>query len=116
MRYAADYDDVLPYVQSAPSPMKAVDPYVKNLQLWESKNPKGGKPLFNMALAGFSMADIPEVANTPMLYDAVPWPDGMFLVAYADGHVKFESEIGWTAAKRNLSLKLKRHGKPIKPM
>lgn len=114
--YSADYDDVMPYVQTSKTLVKVTAPYARDNSIWMSTHPKASGPFrFNMSLAGVSMTDVPEPANTPMLYDNEVWPDGKRLVAFTDGHAKFISTEEWESLQKYFKLKLKRHGKPIKP-
>lgn len=114
MIYLSDYDDIYPYVQSTKTLQRVTEPYVKNRDLWKNKNPRGGELRFNMSLAGARASDVPEASKTPLIYDPVAWPDGKFLVAYADSSARFVAADQWRADQKNLKLKLKRRGKPIK--
>ncbi|MEQ1934230.1 MAG: hypothetical protein ABL962_10200 [Fimbriimonadaceae bacterium] len=115
MIYLADYDDIFPYVQSSPSLLKQLEPYTKNPELFKTLNPKGaGMFRFNMSLAGVSSVDIDEPAKTPMLFDPEPFPDGRYLVAYADSHARYLTAEEWKATQKYMKVNLPRHGKPIK--
>ena len=115
MIYLADSDDIFPYVQSTASLKKELAPYMRNNDLWKTHNPAGaGELRFNMCLAGVSAVDVADPAQTPLLYDPTPFPDGRFLVAFADSSARWLSAEQWKGLEKNLKLKLKRHGKPIK--
>lgn len=115
MMYVADYDDVYPWPQSTRAVHEVVRPYLKNDNIWNSLNPKGGQILFNMALGGVSSQDIPSPAETVLYYDSMAWPDGRRVVAYADGHAKLIKETDWQVLKKTLGLKLKKTAKKPLP-
>jgi len=113
--YAGDYDDNLPYVQDSKSAFAVTMPYLKNESLTKSLNPAGSRILMNMAVAGVEMTSVQAPAETILLYDEKPWPDGRHLVAFMDGHAKFVEADEWTTVERTLHSKLKRKGKPLPP-
>lgn len=113
--YASDFDDELPYVQDSASAFVVTYPYVKSSDMFKSLNPKGSRILFNMAVAGVSMNNVPEPAKTVLYFDEKAWPDGGRPVAFADGHVKYLSASEWAQASKSLHLKLKRTSKPLPP-
>ena len=41
------------------------------------------------------------------------WPNGTFLVGFADSHAMFLTVSEWASAKRNLQLNLKKMGMPL---
>jgi prepilin-type processing-associated H-X9-DG protein len=109
LMYAADNDDYLPSVQGTDEVKKAIAPYLKNDQLWDTLNPKS-RFLFNMCLSGVSQTAIPSPAETPMIYESAPGVDGKRIVAFADGHVKKVPEADWAGMAKFLKLKLPRRG------
>lgn len=111
----SDTEDIFPYVQSTAQMFELTMPYMKNNELTKSVNPNGGRLLFNISLAGVSSVDLEAPQDVPMVYDEKPWPDGRWLVGFADSHAKFLTQAEWDALAKNLKLKLKKHGKPIKP-
>ncbi len=114
--YATDYDDILPNVNSVKTIHTVTSPYIKNNTVFSTLNPNKPGPFhFNMCLGGVPFTSIPEVAQTPMLFDPTAWPTGNFLVGYADGHVKMVGADVWKDLQKYFKLKLKRVGKPIKP-
>lgn len=113
--YASDFDDELPYVQDSASAFVVTYPYVKSREQFKSRNPQGSRILFNMAIAGVNMNNIPEPAKTVLYFDEKAWPDGGRPVAFADGHVKYLSASEWAQAAKSLHLKLKRTAKPLPP-
>jgi hypothetical protein len=115
MLFLSDYDDKLPYVQSTPQLFTFLNPYLKNEEVFKTKNPMGGSFRFNMSLAGVSVTDIENPASTPLVYESEAWPDGKRGICYADSHAKFVTADEWNAMQPLLKLKLKRHGKPIAP-
>lgn len=115
MMLLSDYEDRYPYVQSTPQLFAFLEPYLKNTEVFKTKNPMGGQFRFNMSLAGASNVEMSNPANTPMIYESEAWPDGKRGVCYADSHAKFVSADEWNAMQPLLKLKLKRYGKPIAP-
>ncbi|MBC8064256.1 MAG: hypothetical protein H7Y17_05465 [Chlorobia bacterium] len=113
LMYAADFDDVIPYVQSTKGGFEVTEPYFKNREITKSLNPNGAKLLLNMALAGVNMSGIELPAETILFYEDKEWPDGTRVVAFTDGHVKSLSAEEWERFKPTLSLKLPRVGKPL---
>jgi hypothetical protein len=111
----SDTDDIFPYVQSTAQMFELTMPYMKNNELTKSMNPNGGRLLFNISLAGVSSVDLESPQDIPMVYDEKPWPDGRWLVGFADSHAKYLTQAEWDALAKNLKLKLKKHGKPLKP-
>lgn len=112
MIYAADYDDVYPSAQSTGAVKKLVLPYAKDNALWKSLNPNGGRILVNMGVCGVALANIPEPARWPLLFDERAWPDGDHLVAFTDGHGKWIAAREWPSVQPFFTKKLKRVGKP----
>ncbi len=112
---AADHDDVLPYAQDTNTMVSLTTPYTKNPAVWETKNPKGGRFLFNMSLAGVALTQVQSPTETPMVFESEAWKDGRRVVAYVDGHARFVTDAEWAKLQPNLKLKLKRHGKPLPP-
>lgn len=110
----ADSDDIFPYVQSTAQMFDLTMPYLKNTELTKTMNPNGGRLLFNMSLAGTSATDLEAPHEVPMVYDEKPWPDGRWLVGFADTHCKFLTQKEWEKVSNALKLKLKKHGKPLK--
>ena len=106
--YTGDYDDVMPYVQNTATVREVIRPYIKNDSLWKNPNPNGGRVLFNIALAGTNVVDVPFPAETPMFYDERAWPDGSHLVAYLDGHAKSVSATDWAKIQKALKQKFKK--------
>ncbi len=112
--YAQDYDGTFPYVQSYKGAEYVLYPYVKGLNVYQTMNPiHGGEFRFNMCLAGVKMSDVTEPSVTPLFYDTFAWPNGTFLVAFADSHVRFLTSEQWDSVKKYLNLKLKANGKPL---
>jgi hypothetical protein len=112
--YAQDYDGTFPYVQSSKGADYVIFPYVKSANVYQTMNPvRGGEFRFNMSITGVKMADITDPASTPLFYDPLAWPNGTYLVSFADSHVKFVSSDQWENIKKNLALKLKKNGKPL---
>ena len=59
------------------------------------------------------MSDIMNPSQTPLFYDPTMWPNGTFLVAFADSHAMFLTVTEWVQAKRNLQLTLHKIGSPM---
>lgn len=112
--YAQDYDETFPYVQSTATAKYVTFPYVKNATVWRTMNPvRSGEFRFNISLGGSAMTDIANPAETPVAYDPFAWPDGMYLVAFADSHARFVTPQEWATIQKNIKMKLKKHGKPL---
>ncbi|HZO90417.1 MAG TPA: hypothetical protein VFB38_18975 [Chthonomonadaceae bacterium] len=87
LMYSQDNNEKLPPMKDPSAPKKAIDPYVKNDELFV--HPQTKEPYQpNVNLSRKSLAAISRPAETPLLYEASPGPDGMRAVAYVDGHVK----------------------------
>jgi len=135
--YAADYDDLFPYVRSSSAVIPLILPYTKNNDVWQTRNE--GRPgvfQFNLNLGGAKSLDVPDLQNIPMIYDPFgrraiqrdnstwkfisaftkpaaensPWK---FVVAFGDGHAKSMTEDTWKETAKRLALSFKRHGNPI---
>jgi len=113
LMYSADYDDVLPYVQSTKGAYEVLWPYMKNASITKSHNPNSPEFRLNMAIAGVSDSEIPEPARAPLFYDAAPWPDGRRCVVFLDGHSDWVDEQEWQELSSFLTAKLPRSGKPL---
>jgi prepilin-type processing-associated H-X9-DG protein len=112
--YDNDYDDFLPYTQDSKSTWYVIYPYVKSLKIFKTPNPNGGMIRFNMGISGATMSSIQSPADTVLLYESEPWPDGRRAVAYCDGHVKLVSADAWAEiSKRLRPAGLKRAKKPL---
>ncbi|HEY3781669.1 MAG TPA: hypothetical protein VGL56_11325 [Fimbriimonadaceae bacterium] len=112
--YAQDYDGTFPYVQGSKGAEYVIYPYIKNASVYQTMNPvRAGEFRFNMSLAGVQMNEILDPSNTPLFYDPFAWPNGTYLVGFADSHAKFMTEPEWEMVKKNLALKLKRTGNPL---
>jgi hypothetical protein len=97
MLYSNDYDDLFPHAQSTAQAQEEVYPYLKNASLWKSDNPNGGRLLYNTTLSGVSQTQLPFPAETLLIWDEMPWPDGRRVVAYADGHAKIVTADEWNS-------------------
>lgn len=114
LMYSNDYDDYLPYAQSSKSAWYVEYPYVKSINMFKTLNPNGGMIRFNMGIAGAYMESIIEPANTVMLYESEPWPDGRRAVAFLDGRAKLVTREEWAElAKRLTPPGIKRAKKPL---
>ena len=113
LMYASDYDDLTPYAQSTKTVEYVISPYVLNNELFKSLNPDRSRFLFNMAIAGVNMTDIPSPAETVMFYESRAWPDGLRVVSFCDGHAKIVTEEEWREHKLTLKLKIKKSAKPL---
>lgn len=111
--YAADYDDVLPYVQSTGGVVAVTEPYSKNLSIFWTAD--GDRFLFNMALAGVSLTAIENPAATVLLYAEVPDEDGKRSVAFSDGSARRLDPAQWEQAQTTLRLRLPKTAKKPLP-
>jgi prepilin-type processing-associated H-X9-DG protein len=92
LMYAQDYDEKLPPMKTSAKFQKAVMPYIKNAKIFLC--PATQKPYaLNATLNHKSMAKIKTLATTAAIFDAKPHADGMYSVAYVDGHVKREKKV-----------------------
>jgi len=96
--YSSDYDDVYPNADSTAAAQNRVFPYTKNADIWKSKNPAGGRILFNTSLSRTSSTELANPAQTLLVWDENPWEDGGRNVGYADGHAKYLSAAEWASA------------------
>lgn len=111
--YASDADDCYPYAHSTAEAQQQVFPYYKDAKLWSSKNPEGGRLLYNTSISGLTSTAIESPSQTPLLWDEKPWPDGGRNVAFADAHAKYVSReewdgLIWPFELRRRSLRTKR--------
>lgn len=113
MIYCADYDDVIPYVQSTKGVFEVMYPYMKNVEITKSLNPAGSKFLLNMAVAGASQASIEAPSDTVLFYEDKPWADGTRIVVFCDSSTKTVTEEEWQKHQATLSLKLQKVGRPL---
>ena len=114
MMYMSDYDDNLPYAQSTKAVWYVEFPYVKNVNVFKSYNPKGGEFRFNMGIAGVNGSSIPKPSEHVLLYEATPWADGRRCVVFCDGHGKLVSLAEWEALEKKLKIPgVKRETKPL---
>ena len=115
LMYAADYDDMMPYVQDTNAAYFVTYPYLKNKEIVQSKNPNGGFLRLNMAISGIDMNALTNPSETPMYYDSEAWPDGSRIVAFADGNARVLTSSEWTGYAKYLKLKLPRKAKKPLP-
>jgi prepilin-type processing-associated H-X9-DG protein len=111
MMYCQDYDDVYPYVRSTKPLAKAIAPYLKNQQVWQTLNPAGSVFAFNLSIGGASGSVIELPAATVMYYETKPWADGLRIVAFCDGHAKRVKASDWHKLEPTLHLHVKRVAK-----
>jgi len=95
--YCADSDDVFPSADSTAKVQQQTFPYTKNQNIWKSLNPEGGRILYNTSVSGTSVSMLERPAETLLLWDEKPWPDGRRVVAFADGHAKIVDGQDWGA-------------------
>lgn len=84
--YSSDFDDHFPKADSTPRAKALVLPYVKSEEVW--KSPSGGGYLYNTALSGVSQTAIEQPAETLLVWQEQPFPDGRRAVGFTDGHAK----------------------------
>lgn len=114
--YQADYDDVFPYVESTKHMQEVTLPYVRTREIYKTLNPNRLADLrYNVGIGGMLGTDIEDPAEVPLVFDPVAWPDGKYLVAFADTHAKFVSPEEWGRLQSKMRPNAKRHGKPVVP-
>lgn len=97
IHYLVDNDDKYPAAHSTLEAQSVVMPYLKSASVWASANPAGGRLIYNVTLSRVSQTSIQSPAETLLLWDEKPWPDGTRIAAFADGHVKVIPKEGWPA-------------------
>ena len=90
--YAQDYDDTLPATDSTRDLQEVSFPYLRNASVWRNLNPNGGRILFNTKVAGLPVNSVKFPAETVLLFDEKPWPDGQRWVCFVDGHTESLTE------------------------
>jgi hypothetical protein len=94
MVYAQDYDEVLPPMQTPAKTQEAVQPYVKNLEMF--KDPVTGEAYIpNPTLSQKKLAHIANPADFVLYFEPKPAPDGTRGVAFLDGSAKRIKEEDW---------------------
>lgn len=113
--YCNDYDDIFPYVEDTATAKVVVAPYIRNEKIWVTHNPKGGRILFNMGIAGLSSSSIQLPAETILLFESEAWEDGRRAVCFCDGHGKLVTDLEWKLLSHTLKpAGAKPQGKPIR--
>jgi len=85
-----DHDSAFPVVRSSRQTIFEIAKRLGSVRYIETLNPKRDMMFhFNVSLSKESMDTLKDPPNTPILYDRIPWPDGRYLVAFADSHVAF---------------------------
>ena len=112
LQYSMDYDDVYPLADSTPRAQKIVLPYLKDGRLWTSPQPEGGRLVYNTALSGLASTSLDRIAETPLIWDEKPWPDGSRIVGFADGHVKVARPEDWEGTIWAYELRRRAAAKP----
>ena len=87
MMYAQDNAEILPPMKDAAAFKKAILAYAKNEDLFVHPGTKEAYGV-NPQLAGKTLADFQDPAQTIVLYEANAAPDGSRAILYLDGHVK----------------------------
>jgi hypothetical protein len=85
--YTQDYDMIMPPTRSQPKFQNVVMPYIKNKSIFlcpASKTPF----VINPAISGKNMKTVKSPASTWMLHDPKAHADGMWSIAFVDGHAK----------------------------
>lgn len=93
LQYAKDYDGILP---PAPDWAIAIDPYLKNSQIFICPSQTDPLPHYAMpaGLSGANLNELPDPAGTVMIYEVQQGQpaylhNGGMNVGYADGHAKW---------------------------
>lgn len=83
---AGDYDDHFPKADSSPKAKGLVMPYIKSEAVF--KSPSGGGYLYNTALSGALSTSIAQPDRILLVWQEIPFPNGVRAVGFADGHAK----------------------------
>lgn len=104
LAYSLDYDDVLPPEMGS---VHDAWPYLeKYAKVGEPKSLNEGHPDFlgNGDLASQATSAVPELGATMEFWDSAPWPSGVRMVAFVDGHARKLKEDEVQAALANKML------------
>lgn len=115
--FQSDHEDYYPNVQSDKAVIALMSPYVPNMKVASSANPKGSQIRFNFKLAGHNLAQLKDMSRTIMFYESDPWSDGRRCVVYADSHAKQIQAAEWSASQdlMNNPVKDSKATKPFSP-
>ena len=114
--FEGDNDGLLPNVSSEKQIYALMAPYVKNMSVIKSMNPKGHEILFNFKLGGHTQDQLKDSQNTIMFYEESPWPDGKRAVVFYDSHAKLLSQDEWQDAKPLMDDPIRVGAKTVKPL
>jgi hypothetical protein len=115
LMYVQDYDEIYPPLRDAKQTKELVMPYIKNEQVFldpATKQPYG----MNLDLSYRAQAEIERPAETVVLFETSPGPDGMRAVAFGDGHVKRIPESEWAPMEADMKRKWPEREKYIADM
>lgn len=78
-------------------------------------NPNGrGEIYYNVNVGGTVSTAIERVSRFVVLFDPTPWPDGMFLVGFADSSARFVTAKEWAELQKEMRVPLPKSGPVVK--
>ncbi len=100
--YTQDNNGKLPPFDAYAHFTNAIDNYLGNNTAMFHQPGTDAPYVINHALNGLKVSAITIPADTVVVYEAMPWPDGMRNVAFADGHVLLVTEAEWAKLKKTV--------------
>ncbi len=114
MLYAGDHDGVYPYATGITTVQRITLPYMTNLDAWKTHNSRGkGEFRYNLSIGGTAAVRGAAASETPLIFDPTPFPDGRYLVGFANRSARFLTPEEWEAMQPMFNLALPRVGRPI---
>ena len=113
MMYCQDYDEMFPAGKTTAVVKPKLMPYIKNSAAFI--DPTSGKEfVYNAALDKFPLAALKAPAQSVLFYSPKIHTDGMFTVAFTDGHCKRVAKIpalsvGTAPTKKPTPMKRRKH-------
>ncbi len=113
LMYVQDYDEMFPAGKTTAVIKPKLMPYLKNPPIFI--DPVSGKDfVYNAALDKFPVAALKTPAQSVMFYSPKIHTDGMYTVAFTDGHCKRVAKVptlsvGTAPTKKPMPLKKRKH-------
>ncbi|MDK3155979.1 hypothetical protein QPK87_05230 [Kamptonema cortianum] len=103
--YLSDYDEVEPCVQSMKGYRDALNPYIKNNQLWVPNEGQVSPTLYNFSLSGVRVTDEMVDRFVIRLWYGVKWKDREgFHYATVDTSARFVPTDKWEPIRATMDL------------